>query len=184
MQSDTAIKPPKTGEFGHIGLYTLDIQKSIEVTAEGGDRTICKNLIDDPWGTRIQFIQSNTQGFHHVLINCTDPSASARWYALNLGGEVVTCPWDRGYLAVQYDTMWMTFGQNEKVTASHPDNRPICHIGWYTDDIESTAKRMISTGCHFPVPVRPFGTVQLAFAEDPSGLWVELVEPPGGKLPK
>ena len=103
---------------------------------------------------------------------------------MNLGGEVITCPWNKNYLAVHYDTMWMAFGKSEKTIARTPALRPICHIGWYTNDMDNTVKRMIAAGGKFPIPVRQFGMVRLAFAEDPSGLWVELVEPPGGRIPK
>lgn len=184
IQSDTVVKPPKTGEFDHIGLSTQDIKHSINTAIDASARQIGEDLITDPWGTRIQFVQSSVFGFHHVLINCTDPSESVRWYAVNLGGEVITCPWNKSYLAVQYDTMWMVFGRGEKGANNPLASRPVCHTGWYTDDIDKVVERMISNGCQFPIPVRPFGTVRLAFAEDPSGLWVELVELPGGKIPK
>jgi len=88
------------------------------------------------------------------------------------------------YLAIRYDTMWLAFGQSAS-TASDPSSiRTIYHASWYTPDIDKTVEGMLASGCTFPVSVRPFGPVRLAFAEDPSVLWVELVEPPDGKIPK
>lgn len=184
VQSDTAIQPPRTGEFGHIGLASPDISKVMQTAVDAGAKHIGDNLIEDPWGTRIQLVESESIGFHHLLINCDDPAESSGWYAANLGGEVVTCPWDNDYPSIRYDTMWLVFGQGEKGETGHQAARPIDHIGWYTSDIDKTVEGMLSSGCTFPVPTRIFGSARLAFAEDPSGLWIELVEPPGGILPK
>ena len=184
VQSDTGIEPPKTGEFDHIGLATPDVAGVIQTAVDAGANRVSGNLIADPWGTRIQLVESERAGFHHVLIICTDPAESSGWYSAHLGGEVVTCPWKRDYLAIRYDTMWLVFRQAEPAEVELPATRPICHIGWYTSDMDETVEEMLSSGCTFPVPVRPFGPVRLAFAEDPSGLWVELIEPDGGIIPK
>lgn len=184
VQSDTGIKPPRTGEFDHIGLATPDVSSAIQTAMDAGADRVSDNLIADPWGTRIQLVESERTGFHHVLIICSDPTESSAWYAAHLGGEVVTCPWNKDYQAIGYDTMWLAFRQAESVQMDRPATRPICHIGWYTSDMDKTVEGMLSSGCTFPVPPRPFGSVRLAFAEDPSGLWVELIEPDGGIISK
>ena len=179
VQSDTAIKPPRAGEFDHIGIETPDVSATMqEAESAGGD------LIVDPWGTRIQLVASDRTGFHHVMIACEDPKASALWYATCIGGKVIPCPWNRSFLAIGYDTMWLAFREARPAPTRHSSPRPICHIGWYTSDMDKTVARMLAAGCAFPVPIRPFGSVRLAFAEDPSGLWVELIEPGDGVIPK
>lgn len=184
VQSDTAIKPPHTGEFDHAGLAFPDIAQVKKAAVDAGATAISDDMIVDPWGTRIQLVESEAIGFHHLLILCSDPAESSRWYADHIGGQVETCPWNSEYLSIKYDTMWLVFGAGKLPEDRQETGRPIDHIGWYTSDIAKTTDAMIEKGCRFPVPVRDFGAVQLAFAEDPSGIWVEFVEPPDGKLPK
>jgi catechol 2,3-dioxygenase-like lactoylglutathione lyase family enzyme len=184
VQSDTGIKPPKTGEFGHLGLAFPDVSQVIQTSVDGGASLVEDNQILDPWGTPIQLVESESLGFHHLLILCHGPVESADWYALHLGGEVVACPWHKDYPAIRYDTMWLVFGKAFSAEINPLTPRPICHAGWFTPDIDRTVGEMLASGCSFPVPIRPFGPVRLAFTRDPSGLWIELVEPPGGKIPK
>lgn len=178
IQSDTAIKPPSTGEIAHIGIGVTDLDAAIgPILANGGTRT-SNSLVVDPWGTPIQLVESDSLCFHHLMIVTSDPIKSSEWYALNIGGEIVPCPWDHELIAIQYDTMWLVF----KGGRVEPGARPIDHFGWYTPNIQKTASKLLANGCQFPIPVRDFGQVQLAFVEDPSGLWVELVEPAGGRI--
>ncbi len=183
VQSDTGIAPPKTGEIDRIGIALPNLSRVMQTAVDEGATQTGDNLIEDPWGTRIELVAADRTAFHHVHIICADSGASGNWYAANLGGEVVTCPWDSACLAIHYDTMWLVFEQGKSAEMDHRA-RPIDHLGWYTDDIDKTVEAMLRAGCRFPVPVRAFGPVRLAFAEDPSGLWVEFVEPVGGRIPK
>ena len=97
------------------------------------------------------------------------------------GGVAGTCPWDPSRLGVGYDTMWISF-TSEPVEAE--ETRPIDHIGFFTSELDATSARLEEIGAPFPIPPRPFNTVRLAFFEDPGGIWVELVELPGGRIPK
>lgn len=184
VQSDTGIAPPRTGEIDHIGIALPDLSRTVQAAVDGGAKLIRDSLIEDPWGTRIELVASDRTAFHHVHVVCTDATVSGHWYATNIGGDVVTCPWDSNCVAIRYDTMWLVFEQREPAGNDHGTARPIDHLGWYTADIDETAGQMLGAGCKFPVPVRAFGPVRLAFAEDPSGLWVEFVEPVGGRIPK
>jgi catechol 2,3-dioxygenase-like lactoylglutathione lyase family enzyme len=183
VQSDTQIPHPRTGEIDHIGISSPNLSMMMQDALDGGATLIEKSLIEDPWGTRIMLMESDQAGFHHVHIICADSAVSSNWYAVNLGGDVVPCPWNGNCLAIRYDTMWMVFEQGEPIK-SRSAARPLDHIGWYTSDIDQSVSAMIANGCQFPVPVQEYGPVRLAFAEDPSGLLVELVEPMGGKISK
>jgi len=181
IQSDTSIKPPRTGEYDHIGLAVPMVSQAIQAAVDAGADRVSHDVITDPWGTRIQLVESERSRFHHVLINCSDPAESGEWYATHLGGEPETCPWNRDYLAIRYGAMWLAFGQGGEAGVVPMTKRPICHAGWITRDIDKTVEGMLASGCRFPVPVIQFGLARLAFAEDPSGLWVELIEPPTAK---
>jgi predicted enzyme related to lactoylglutathione lyase len=175
VQSDTGLHP--AGEVDHIGLGVTDIDSTIAHVLDAGGRNPGGNTITDPFGTRIQLVETDHGCFHHVEIVAPDPLQLANWYALNFGGDVVTCPWQTDKLAIAYDSMWLVIRGGEP--GNEPPGRAICHCGWYTPDIHESAARMEANGCRFPVPPREFGTVELAFVEDPSGLWIELVQPPG-----
>ena len=183
VQSDTGIAPPRSGEIDHIGIGFPNLPEILRDTVGGGATLVQENMIEDPWGTRIELMVSDETEFHHVHVICADSIVSSNWYAANLGGKVLPCPWDTKCLAIRYDTMWMVFEQG-KPARGESAARPLDHTGWYTSDIDQTVEAMLASGSRFPVPVRDFGPVRLAFAEDPSGLWVELVEPVGGKIPK
>jgi hypothetical protein len=62
--------------------------------------------------------------------------------------------------------------------------RPIHHLGWYTNNLDDLFQKMSSKGINFPIKPREFGPVRLAFAEDPCGIWIELLEPPNGIIRK
>jgi catechol 2,3-dioxygenase-like lactoylglutathione lyase family enzyme len=82
-----------------------------------------------------------------------------------------------------YDTIQIVFAKIEPDVAATV-GRPIDHLGWYTDDLDATFERLSANSVSFPIPPREFGQVRLAFAEDPCGIWVELVEPPDGIIAK
>jgi len=184
VQSDTGIKPPKTGEIDHIGIGVTNVSLHVGRAVNAGAEAVGDGMIVDPWGTRIQLVESDRPEFHHLMILCPEPQESGEWYAEHLGGELEASPLSGSDYAIRYDTMWLAFRQGTPAQTGPDQIRPIDHIGWYTPDIEQTVGDMVAAGCRFPVPTRPFGSVRLAFAEDPTGLWVELVELPGGRIPK
>jgi catechol 2,3-dioxygenase-like lactoylglutathione lyase family enzyme len=175
VQSRYAVEP--SGEVDHLGLGTPDVQGAItRVIAAGGQR-LDRDFITDPFGTRIQLVQAQEWCFHHAELVAREPQQLADWYALNFGGKVVVCPWDADKLAIAYDSMWLVLRSGEP--RNDPPGRPICHCGWYTENMQKTVGEMMANGCQFAIPPRQFGAVQIAFVEDPSGLLIELVEPSG-----
>ena len=93
----------------------------------------------------------------------------------------MTCEWDSNRLALEYDTMLIVF--NSVKSTAFSSGKPINgHLGWYTDDVDGLFHELSKNGVKFPVKPRDYGTVRLAFAEDPCGLWIELhILPRGGK---
>jgi hypothetical protein len=71
-----------------------------------------------------------------------------------------------------------------KSPISSTGERIIDHLGWYTEDLDTTFHQLSTNSVHFPVLPREFGPVRLAFAEDPCGNWIELLEPPNGIIMK
>jgi catechol 2,3-dioxygenase-like lactoylglutathione lyase family enzyme len=190
-----AVAGDSEGWISHLGfscsdldnlLPTLDLTRSVTETPFG------THLIVDPWGTQIELIESEEDRFHHIQIVCRDPADLADWYARHLGGDIVACPWDNARLSIAYDSIIIAFATPEhlqKGTATSSDHqtgpgRNIDHIGWYTNDLAGTSESLREASVEFSVNPREFGSVQLAFITDPTGMWIELVEPPEQIIPK
>ena len=168
-----------------IGIGCADIDATVASAIGDGAKVLTESeagvLLEDPDGIRVELVEAAEPTFSHVQISTSDPESMQSWYAEHLGGVAGTCPWDPSRLGVGYDTMWMSF-TSEPVEAK--DTRPIDHIGFFTSELDTTSARLEEIGAPFPIPPRPFNTVRLAFFEDPGGIWVELVELPGGRIPK
>ena len=190
-----AVAGTSEGWMSHLGFSSPDPENllaGLDLTQPVSKTPAGTYQIQDPWGTPIEIIESDTDPFHHIQIVCSDPEGLADWYAGHLGGDVTACPWDNARLSIVYDSIFIAFAnvgyfQNDAGTsnAGQPGNpRNIDHIGWYTDDLQGTAARLEEARVDFSVKPRTFGSVQLAFIIDPTGMWIELVEPPGQVIPK
>jgi catechol 2,3-dioxygenase-like lactoylglutathione lyase family enzyme len=190
-----AVAGASEGWISHLGFSSSDLENllpRLDLMHPVTETHIGTYLVLDPWGTRIELIESGKDRFHHIQIVCSDPASLADWYARHLGGDVVACPWDKARLSIAYDSIIIVFAeaghfQNDAVTSSahQPGTaRNIDHIGWYTNDLRGTAERLREASVDFRVNPREFGSVQLAFIADPAGIWIELVEPPGQVIPK
>ncbi len=190
-----AVAGASEGWISHLGFSSSDLENllpRLDLTHPVTETPFGTYLVLDPWGTRIELIESGEDRFHHIQLVCGDPSSLADWYARHLGGDVVACPWDNARLSIAYDSIIIVFAepahfQNGAVTSSaHLPGavRNIDHMGWYTNDLHNTAKRLKEASVDFSIKPREFGSVQLAFITDPTGMWIELVEPPGKNIPK
>ena len=190
-----AVAGTSEGWISHLGFSNRDMGSlltRLNLTHPVARTPVGTYLAQDPWGTPIEFIESGDDRLHHIQIICNDPGNLADWYARCLGGDVVACPWDNARLSIAYDSITIVFAeagyfQNSGVAASahQPGTaRNIDHIGWYTSDLDGTAARLRDAAVDFRVTPRKFGNIQLAFITDPTGIWIELVEPPGQVIPK
>ncbi|MEE9464856.1 MAG: VOC family protein [Candidatus Neomarinimicrobiota bacterium] len=196
MQIQTeAVAGASEGWISHLGFSSSDLENllpRLDLTHPVTETPSGTYLTLDLWGTQIELIESGEDRFHHIQLVCGDPSSLADWYARHLGGDVVACPWDNARLSIAYDSIIIVFAepahfQNGAVTSSaHLPGavRNIDHMGWYTNDLHNTAKRLKEASVDFSIKPREFGSVQLAFITDPTGMWIELVEPPGKNIPK
>ena len=79
-----------------------------------------------------------------------------------------------------YDKISIVFAEETNFTSNDAD-RPLDHFCWVTTDIDLSFKRLQEKGVNFPVEPRPLRRVRIAYAEDPSGIWFELLEYPKPK---
>ena len=139
--------------------------------------------VRDPWGVPFELVESTQVGYTHINITSVDPKKLCDWYEFNLGGTKMKCEWDDSRFVLAYDTMKVMFMLATSPILSSTE-RIIDHLGWYTEVLDITHRRLSTNNVYFPVMPREFGPVRLAFAEDPCGNWIELLEPPNGIIRK
>jgi catechol 2,3-dioxygenase-like lactoylglutathione lyase family enzyme len=187
IQSTAVATESRNGYIDSIGIGVLNISESlIDWQSAGGSIRVHTNrtaVVEDPWGVPFELVESSRVGYTHINIAAVIPEQLRDWYESNLGGTRKTCEWDSSRFLLAYDTMLVTF---HSVTSpvSPTRGRSIDHLGWYTDELDATFHELSANNVQFPVTPRAFGPVRLAFAEDPCGNWIELLEPPEGKISK
>lgn len=184
----TAVAPVSNDTcIDSIGIGVLNVIESVtNWKSAGGSISVRMDriaLVQDPWGVPFELVERSSVGYTHINIATKTPEQLLDWYESNLGGARVICEWDTDRFVLAYDTMLLTFQQAISPVSS-TDERFIDHLGWYTEDLDTTFHRLSANGVHFPVTPRDFGPVRLAFVEDPCGNWIELLEPPDGILRK
>lgn len=187
IQSTSVSPEPRDGRIESIGMGVLNIIETVEDWKSAGgiidDLSVHTARVRDPWGVPFELIESSHVGYTHINISVTEPKKLRDWYEYNLGGTQTSCEWDDTRLVLAYDTMRLMF-----IAKTIPNyitsERYIDHLGWFTEDLDRTYQRLLTNNVRFPVIPRNYGPVRLAFAEDPCGNWIELLEPPNGIIRK
>jgi len=187
IQSTAVAPEPSDGRIESIGIGVLNVSEAVaDWQSAGGfidNLTRRTARVRDPWGVPFELIESTHMGYTHINIAVAAPEELRDWYESNLGGTRLTCEWDDSRFVLAYDTMKVMFISATSPVSSTVE-RVIDHLGWYTKDLDTTYRWLSTKKVHFPVMPREFGPVRLAFAEDPCGNWIELLEPPNGIIRK
>ena len=187
IQTDAVANEPRSALIDSVGMGVTNLESALAKWQSGGGSVVSKTTetarMNDPWGTPFEMIETDQAGFTHINIATPDAERLRAWYLVNLGGEPVPCGWNSSRLVLMYDTIQIVFAKMEPDFTSTA-GRPLDHLGWYTDDLDATFERLSANGVSFPVPPREFGPVRLAFAEDPCGIWFELLESQDGNIIK
>ena len=119
--------------------------------------------------------QTRTLMYDHIHMAVPDPQAAAAWYLENIGGEYVDGRDDR-LLFGTTRIMWLSNGG----TARKPSAGSVVdHLGFSFTDLAGTLSKIQAAGATLEGEVRDVpGLFKLAFAVDPWGTRLELVEEP------
>ncbi|MCM3878680.1 MAG: VOC family protein [Vicinamibacterales bacterium] len=136
-------------------------------------------FIEDPWGTKIEVVQDSQKlGLHHIHLRGPDPAATLAWYAAQFGGRV-------GKLRDRIDGIEMTgvWLLAQKGDSTPSQGHAIDHIGFRPINLEASVAAMKAQNVKILTEPRPLklsdGTmVQLAFAEGPDVVRIEMVQRP------
>ena len=180
---------PNMAAIESLGIAVPDMGQALGLFTAGGGKVESRDdgsaLVTDPWGMRLEFLQSEEtdSALSHVNIVAQDPQMLSDWYHQHLGGESRTCEFDESRLALVYDTCQLLFRQSDVVT---PDDsagyRHYDHLGWLVEDLYGTCDELMAGGVEFPEhasrgaanPPKPGDGRNIAFARDPCGIWFEL----------
>jgi hypothetical protein len=181
IQSQSVAAEPRWAWIDAVGISVDRLESAIDAWRVAGGTvqhaTAELAFVIDPWGTSFELIEGDP-GYSHVSVIAEEPEILKNWYCENLGGTEVECGWDSTRSAIAFDTMRLTFAQ-----ALDPlpltTRRVVDHLGWYCVDLGGRRIIKKNKRVNFPIAPREFGKVRLAFAEDPAGLWIELVQPSG-----
>jgi catechol 2,3-dioxygenase-like lactoylglutathione lyase family enzyme len=136
-------------------------------------------FIEDPWGTRIEVVQDPQKlGLHHVHLRGPDPAAVLAWYSTQFGGRTAKLK-DR-IDGIDMSGVWLLV---QKGDATPSPGHAIDHIGFRPVNLEASVAAMKSRNVKFTTEPRPLTlangtTIQLAFAEGPDGVRIEMVQRP------
>ncbi|HJN52020.1 MAG: hypothetical protein QGI68_12110 [Pseudomonadales bacterium] len=193
IQKQQHATEPSGARIDSIGITVMNLAQVIDKwTADGGSVEAQADDIAvavDPWGLRCELVETtdpSRTGYSHVNIAADDPESLLAWYETNVGGMRSTFAHAPSRLALQYDTMQLVFmppRTQERADSAASVARPLDHFGWFTDDLNATCDTMLANGVIFPkdaLGARPNpppqgGPRTPAFAQDPSGIWFELV---------
>ncbi|MFW9876966.1 MAG: VOC family protein [Candidatus Thorarchaeota archaeon] len=187
IQSTAVAPESRDAVIDSIGIGVSNIDKVvIKWKSSGGSVDILTKYsarIRDPWGVPFELIETSHVGYTHIVIAVAAPKQLYDWYISNLGGTRINCEWDNSRYVLEYDTMQIMFIKMTRPISSDV-TRYIDHLGWFTEDLNTICQRLSANNVRFPVMPKKYGSVHLAFAEDPCGIWIELLEPPNGKIRK
>jgi len=180
--------PPSQGSaIDHIGFSVPDLDASMKAFESAGVKiaTPARDVpglfplafIEDPWGTRIEVVQDSARlGVHHIHLRGADPAAMLAWYAAQFGGRTDKL---KGRIdGVDMGGVWILVQRGDAVPSQ---GHSIDHLGFRPIDLNAAVADLKAKNVKITTEPRPLkfanGVVaQIAFAEAPDGVRLELVQ--------
>ena len=182
-------QPSQGSAVDHIGFSVSDIDRLMSAMQSEGvkitqpvrdvEGLFKLAFIEDPWGTRIEVVQDPAQlGLHHIHLRAPDPAAALAWYAKEFGGKTGKL---KGRIdGIDMSGVWILVARGD---ATPSQGHSIDHIGFRPIDVDASVAAMKSDNVRITTEPRPLKlangvNVRLAFAEDPFGVRIEMVQRP------
>jgi hypothetical protein len=181
--NQTSTESSTDARLDSVGMFVSDKKNFIKNWDEGGGTILSESdtvaVLRDPWGTKCEVVVGPFDGYSHLNIEAKDPRKLCSWYESTFGGIRSICSWDNRRLVLEYKNMSILFSQAAEMELS-AGSRNLDHFCWVTTDIDYSFKHLKKIGVNFPVEPRPLRRVHIAYAEDPAGIWFELLQYPAG----
>jgi len=121
----------------------------------------------------VALAQVRTLMYDHIHMAVPDPQAAAQWYFDNIGGEFVDGRDDRLLIGTTR-VMFLSNGGNTRKPSA---GSVVDHLGFSFTDLAATLEKIRANGATVEGDIRDVpGLFKLAFAVDPFGTRLELVE--------
>jgi lactoylglutathione lyase len=184
----TATPLPSSGSvIDHFGLSFNYIDAKVKEAEGGGAKVVSPAreipgllkyaFIEDPWGVKIEIVQdTELLGFHHVHLRVKDPDATLAWYQQMFGGKRDKL---KGRIdGLRYGSIWLLAASSGQETTVPSSDRAIMSFGLQVENIAQATAGLKEKAVKFPIEPRQLGNLWYAFAEDPNGVRVELLQRP------
>jgi catechol 2,3-dioxygenase-like lactoylglutathione lyase family enzyme len=182
-------QPSQGSAIDHIGFSVADIDGAMGAFQSEGVKIVTPlrdvaglfklAFIEDPWGTRIEVVQDPAKmGLHHIHLRAPDPAATLAWYSTQFGGRTGKLK-DR-IDGIDMSGVWILAARGDAVPSQ---GHSIDHIGFRPLDVDASVAAMKTRNVNITTEPRPLTlangvSVRLAFAVDPGGVRIEMVQRP------
>ena len=182
-------RPSQGSAIDHIGFSVADIDRVMRVMESEGVKiaqpvrdfpgVFKLAFIEDPWGTRIEVVQDPAKvGLHHIHLRAPDPAATLAWYSTQFGGRTGKLK-DR-FDGIDMSGVWIVVQSGDALPSA---GHSIDHIGFRPLDVDAAVATLKTRNVKITTEPRPLKLangviIRLAFAEDPGGVRLELVQRP------
>jgi lactoylglutathione lyase len=197
-------EPGPSTVIDHFGLSFRDVTAKVNELTAAGAKVLTEvrdtpglfklGFIEDPFRIKIEVVEDpDLVGFHHVHLRVPDPDATLNWYQAMFGGQRAKL---KGRIdGLRYSTIpsgvaglggsaksagdvWLLAAQGEK-TAPTAD-RVLYNLAFLVEDIQQAGAALKGRGAKLTGEPRTTKVEGLdtgvAFAEDPNGVQIELLQ--------
>ncbi len=195
MLDDGSAAPSRGGVIDHFGFAVPNVATTLERAQVMGAQMIAAPtpgvvttaiaMIEDPWGTRIELLESpDFRGIQHIHLVTEQPAALRDWFLQVFGGDFDPARGGDELDTIQYDGIWVYISEPLDIAGigiAPSRGRSLDHLGFSVEDMDAVVSRVRASG-YEPYEIRPNrsgGTTLLMFFEGPDGVHFEIAEPGG-----
>jgi catechol 2,3-dioxygenase-like lactoylglutathione lyase family enzyme len=112
--------------------------------------------------------------YHHVHLTATEPLDAVKWYVKNFDGQMTKVA---VFDAAGFGKVNLLFFKAKPGFAGSVGSA-VDHIGFSSKDIEAKMKQLADSGVEIVSGIQQEGPIKFAFAKDPWGTLIEVVQDP------
>jgi catechol 2,3-dioxygenase-like lactoylglutathione lyase family enzyme len=176
-----AAGPSAGSVIDHLGFGFTSLASKVEEWRAAGLTPIATpqnagglqaTWFQDPWGVRLELLQDERPGLHHVHLLATDRAATLNWLTNSLGG---TRRSGSGLEMLRFGALSIAVLEVSQPPVGSASS-VIDHLGWTTASVDDAAALLKRSGVKFTIEPRTTGNLRMAFIEGPNQLRVEVLQ--------
>jgi len=176
-----AAGPSAGSVIDHLGFGFTSLAAKVDAWRAAGIAPIAtpqnagglqSTWFQDPWGVRLELLQDERPGLHHVHLLATDRKATLNWLTNSLGGARVS---GSGLEMLTFGALSIAVLEVSQPPVGSASS-VIDHLGWTTANVDDAAAVLKRSGVTFTIEPRTTGNLRMAFIEGPNQLRVEVLQ--------